>query len=211
MIDAWIVDLVENPVAQREPDAAVATHGGTEAALRARRPARRNTRPARSKGICHWFRESGTNHLRPYGPDGPGRQRRRLRHCGKPIPHEAFPAFKVAVASRSHVRAGPAVGQTVSSHEVVQNQLAARRVHVCQASRLRQTETETGQVKIFAKESPLHALQCEQIQLGLPTQSEARGTPVSADTRTHNSPADRRSWFAGRGAHDFETKRVDSE
>ena len=198
-------------MAQREPDAALATHSGTEAALRTRRPARRNTWPARSKGICHWFRESGTNHLGPYGPDGPGRQRRRLRHCGKPIPHEAFPAFKVAAASRSHVRSGFAVRQTVSIYEVVQNQLTARRVHAYQASRLRQTETETGQVKIFVKESPLHALQCEQIQLGLPTHSEARGTPVSADTRTHNSPADRRSKFAGRGAHGFETKKVDSE
>ena len=33
MIDAWVVDLVEDPVAQREPDAAVATHSGTRPLL----------------------------------------------------------------------------------------------------------------------------------------------------------------------------------
>ena len=197
-------------MAQREPDAAVATDGGTEAALRTRRPARRNTRPARSKGICHWSRESATNHLRPYGPDGVGRQRRCLRYCGKAIPHEAFPAFKVAVASRSHVRSGFAVRQTVSIHEVVQNQLTARRVHAYQASRLHQTETETRQIKVFAKESPLHALQCEQVQLGLRKHSEARGTPVSV---AQGWTIRQRSSFhvAARAAHDFETKRVDSE
>ena len=51
MIDARVVDLVENPVAQREPDTAVAADGCAEAAFRARRPAGRNTRPARSKGV----------------------------------------------------------------------------------------------------------------------------------------------------------------
>jgi hypothetical protein len=66
------------------------------------------------------------------------------------------------------------VRQTVSIHEVVQNQLTARRVHAYQASRLRQTETETGQIKVFAKESPLHALQCEQFQIGPRKLSEAR-------------------------------------
>ena len=58
VIDAWIVDLVENPVAQREPDTAVATDGRAEAALRTRRPARRNTRPARGKGLCHYLTRS---------------------------------------------------------------------------------------------------------------------------------------------------------
>ena len=51
VIDARIVDLVEDPVAQREPDAAVATDRRAEAALRARRPARRNARPARGKRL----------------------------------------------------------------------------------------------------------------------------------------------------------------
>ena len=55
VIDARIVDLVENPVAQREPDTAVATDRRAEAALRTRRPARRNTRPARGKRICHYL------------------------------------------------------------------------------------------------------------------------------------------------------------
>ena len=55
MIDAWIVDLVENPVAQREPDTTVATDSRAEAALGARRPARRNPRPARGEGICHYL------------------------------------------------------------------------------------------------------------------------------------------------------------
>ena len=50
-IDARVVDLVENPVTQREPDMAVATDGRPEAALRARRPARRNPRPARRKHV----------------------------------------------------------------------------------------------------------------------------------------------------------------
>src|SRR6185503_14848003 len=66
MIDAWIVDLVEDPVAQREPDAAFATHSGTEAALRTRRPARRNTRPSRSKGLCHDLSHS-KGHASPAG------------------------------------------------------------------------------------------------------------------------------------------------
>ena len=51
VIDARVVDLVENPVTQREPDTAVATDGRPEAALRARRPARRNPRPARRKHV----------------------------------------------------------------------------------------------------------------------------------------------------------------
>src|SRR5687767_4990217 len=58
VIDAWVVDLVEDPVAQREPDAALATHSGAQTALRARRPARRNTRPTRGKGICHYLTRS---------------------------------------------------------------------------------------------------------------------------------------------------------
>ena len=51
VIDARVIDLVENPVAQREPDTAVATDRGTDAAFRARRPARRNARPARRKRL----------------------------------------------------------------------------------------------------------------------------------------------------------------
>ena len=54
VIDAWVVDLVEDPVAQREPHPAVATHSGTEAALRTRRPACRNSRPARGEGVFHY-------------------------------------------------------------------------------------------------------------------------------------------------------------
>ena len=39
---------------QREPHPAVATHGRTEAALGTRRPARRNSRPPRGKGVLHY-------------------------------------------------------------------------------------------------------------------------------------------------------------
>ena len=51
MIDARIVDLVEDAVAQREPDATVATDGSADAALGARRPARREAGPARGERL----------------------------------------------------------------------------------------------------------------------------------------------------------------
>src|SRR6185503_4204820 len=51
VIDAWIVDLIEDTVAQRKPDSAVAADSGTNSALRARRPAGRNTWPTRGKPI----------------------------------------------------------------------------------------------------------------------------------------------------------------
>ena len=54
VIDAWVVDLVEDPVAQREPHPAVATHSRAEAALRTRRPACRNPWPPRGKGVFHY-------------------------------------------------------------------------------------------------------------------------------------------------------------
>ena len=48
-IDARVVDLIENSMAQREPDTAVAADRCTQAALRTRRPSCGNTRPARGK------------------------------------------------------------------------------------------------------------------------------------------------------------------
>ena len=83
-----------------------------------------------------------------------------MRYCSNPGPHEAFPAVKVAIASLSHVRSGLAERQTLVIHEVVQNDFAGRRVHRHQSSRLRKSETETRQIKVFAKEPLLHVLQC---------------------------------------------------
>src|SRR5690242_4062881 len=51
MIDAGIVDLVENPVTRREPDTTVAADRDAEAALRARSPPCRNARPSRRKHV----------------------------------------------------------------------------------------------------------------------------------------------------------------
>ena len=111
-----------------------------------------------------------------------------------------FPAFKVAVASLSHVHSGLAVRQTVSIHQVVQNHFAGRRVHGHQSSRLRQTETETRQIKVFAKEPPLHVRQ-SPADLNLDSTNIARqGARQSwSDTRTHefpHPPGDRHYQFA---------------
>src|SRR4029079_9883935 len=52
LIDPRIVDLVEDTVAQAEPDMAVASNRGPDAALRARCPTPRYARPAGGQ----WFR-----------------------------------------------------------------------------------------------------------------------------------------------------------
>ena len=49
-VDARVVDLVQDAVADREPDAALVAGRGPDAALGARRPARRAARPARRVG-----------------------------------------------------------------------------------------------------------------------------------------------------------------
>jgi hypothetical protein len=90
-----------------------------------------------------------------------GRRWRRLRDDGKPIPHEPFPRFKAAVAGSSYVRFSLTVRKAVRLHQVIQNHLAGRRVHVHQSSRLRQTEIQTWQVQVFAKEPALRALQTQ--------------------------------------------------
>ena len=46
------IGLVEDAVAQREPDTTVTADSGADAALRARRPARRKARPARGGRLC---------------------------------------------------------------------------------------------------------------------------------------------------------------
>ena len=51
VIDARVVDLVEDAVAQREPDATVATDGSADAAFRARRPACGEPGPARGERL----------------------------------------------------------------------------------------------------------------------------------------------------------------
>ena len=57
LIHAREVDLVEDPVAQREPDAAHRRQGGGHGTLRTRSPARRNTGPAR--GVLDVIRHHG--------------------------------------------------------------------------------------------------------------------------------------------------------
>src|SRR5206468_6871543 len=44
LIDAWIINLVDDPVAEREPEAATCMIGRTHAFLRARSPARLDPR-----------------------------------------------------------------------------------------------------------------------------------------------------------------------
>ena len=71
VIDTWVVDLIEDPVAQREPDAAVAADSGTEAALRTRRPAGRTSRPARGEILCQYLTHRSVLLVSREAIDGP--------------------------------------------------------------------------------------------------------------------------------------------
>ena len=51
VVDARVVDLIQNPVAQREPDTALSTDGRAHATLCARRPPSGKTRPARGERL----------------------------------------------------------------------------------------------------------------------------------------------------------------
>ena len=54
LVDAGVVDLVENAVAKREPDPATGTERGAHAAFRTGSPAGLDARPARCEGwSCH--------------------------------------------------------------------------------------------------------------------------------------------------------------
>jgi hypothetical protein len=79
----------------------------------------------------------------------------------KPIPHEPFPRFKATVANSSDVRFSLTVRKALRLQQVVQSHLAGLRVHIHQSSRLRQSETQTWQIQVFAKEPALRALQTQ--------------------------------------------------